>query len=345
MNAEAVDAVLAEVGGAPVSREALARAIARLHADLAQAGDPPDAEALLTLLRRLYAVGRRDLPLGRLFEGHVDAVQVALRYADAGQRAALLPALRDGAVLGVWNAGLDGEPLELRGDRLDGAKSYASGAGVLSHALATAATPEGPQLLLLDLARVPPAVDTGWWRTLGMQRSQTHRVRWAAQAVGADARIGRPGDYVTEPWFSGGAIRFAAVQAGGVAALFDHARSHLVETGRAADVMQSARLAELYALGQGAADAVRRGAEAQFADIAVEARLAHVSAARTAVADAGERALAVAQQAVGLQGLFLEHPLCAAIADLTVYLRQPGPDAQRQRVGRAAAAGVLAPAL
>lgn len=332
--------------GGPVDGAAMAQAIARLHADLPSADDPADAAALMALLRVLHRVGRRDLPLGRLFEGHVDAVQIALRYGDAEQRAALAQALREGAVLGVWNAGLDGEPLVLSGDRLDGAKSYASGAGLLSHALVTAATPEGPQLLLLDLACAPPTIDTGWWMTLGMQRSQTHRVRWRGQPVDTRRRIGRPGDYVTEPWFSGGAIRFAAVQAGGVAALFDHARDHLVAAGRAEDATQATRLAELYALAQGAADAVRRAAEAQFADGTPQAaRLAHVSAARMAVADAGERALQVAQQAVGLQGLFLAHPLAAAIADLMVYLRQPGPDAQRQRVGRAAAAGQLAPEL
>ena len=50
-------------------------------------------------------------------------------------------------------------------------------------------------------------------------------------------------------------------------------------------------------------------------------------------------------QAVGLAGLFEDHPLSSTIADLTVYLRQPAPDAQAMRVGRAAAEGALVPSL
>lgn len=62
-------------------------------------------------------------------------------------------------------------------------------------------------------------------------------------------------------------------------------------------------------------------------------------------AAAGERALAVAQDAVELQGLFLAHPLSARLADLMVYLRQPAPDAQRLKVARAVADGDLDAAL
>ena len=53
----------------------------------------------------------------------------------------------------------------------------------------------------------------------------------------------------------------------------------------------------------------------------------------------------LAQEAVGVQAAFVGHPLAATITDLSVYLRQPGPDAQRMRVGEAVAAGVLRPAL
>ena len=313
--------------------------IAALEGD----ADPRDGAELHRLLRTLYAAGREDLPLGRLFEGHVDAMQIVTRLGAPGQVRAAREAVRGGALLGVWNADLPGEPLGLAGDRLQGGKAYASGAGVLTHALVTADVDGGRQLLLLDLARTPPAIDRDWWRTLGMQRSQTHLVRWSEAAVRPVDRIGAPGDYVREPWFSGGALRFAAVQAGGVAGLFDRARDHLVKLDRAGDPLQAVRLAELYACAQGAADAVRRAADAAFDDDAQ--LLARVSAARVRVAEAAERALALAQQAVGLPGLFLAHPLAAAVADLTVYLRQPAPDAQRLRVGAACASGMLDPHL
>ena len=317
-------------------------AIVRRGAALASLADPADADALLALLRLLYATGREDLPLGRLFEGHVDALQIVSRYGGPARRAALAAAVAAGAALGVWNADLPGEPLRLAGRRLTGGKSFASGAGLLSHALVTVDGEGGRQLVLLDLTRVPPTVDRGFWRVVGMQRSETHIVRWDATIDDADL-VGAPGDYVREPWFSGGAIRFAAVQAGGIAALVDRTRDHLVATGRAADPHQAGRLAALYGVAEAAAGAIRTAAAAWFAS--EDERLPLVAAARAAVYDAGGRALALAQEAVGVQALFVDHPLSSTITDLSMYLRQPGPDAQRMRVGAAVADAVLRPSL
>ena len=312
-------------------------------ASLQQAGgrrDPADAAALLDLLRALYATGRRDLPLGRLLEGHVDASQIVARYGTPAQVAALDERLAAGALMGVWNADLPGGSLTVSDGKLTGGKAYASGAGVLTHALVTAATPDGPQLLLLDLARTQPTIDRSWWRMTGMQRSETHLVSWTDQPVAPGDIIGRPGDYVREPWFSGGALRFVAVHAGGVAALLDHARDHLTKTGRADDPHQTARLALLFTLAQGAADAVA-GVAMHWFDQPDDTRLPRVAAARLTVADLADRAMSVAREAVGLQGLFLDHPLATTLTDLAVYLRQPAPDAQRMRVGAAVAAGRL----
>lgn len=310
-------------------------------------GDPQTADELIALLARLYEIGRRDLPLARLVEGHVDAVQIVRRYGSAAQVEVLGRALTRGATLGVWNAGWPGEALRLDDGRLSGGKSYASGAGVLSHALVTADTSDGVQLLLLDLSRIPPAVDSDWWRVIGMQRSETHRVRWDhAPVIDAD-RIGRPGCYAREPFFSGGALRFVAVHAGGVAGICDLSRDHLVAAGRGDDPFQAARLAELFALAEGAAAIVRRTARLWFenAEEGDEPRLARVAAARLAVADAAERAMVVAREAVGLASQFHSHPLSAMLSDLAVYLRQPAPDAQRLRVGRGVLQGLLVPAL
>lgn len=310
------------------------------------AGDPPTADAYVALLRHLYEVGRRDLPLGRLVEGHVDAVQIVRRYGSVAQVDRLIHTLAQGATLGVWNAALPGEPLRLDDGGLTGGKSYASGAGVLSHALVTADTPGGVQLLLIDLDRVAPAIDRDWWRVTGMQRSETHLVRWDHAAIEADDRIGAPGLYAREPYFSGGALRFVAVQAGGIAGIVNRTRDHLVAADRAGDPFQAARLAELFGLADGAAAIVRRTARFWFEDmVPEEARLARVAAARLGVADAAERAMAIAREAVGLAGQFTAHPLSALLSDLTVYLRQPVPDAQRLRVGRAVAQGLLAPSL
>lgn len=306
--------------------------------------DPQDAEGYIALLTTLYAIGRNDLPLARLVEGHVDAVQIVQRHGSTDQIAQLRRTLAQGATLGVWNAGLPGEPLRLDGDVLTGGKSYASGAGVLTHALVTADTTAGLQLLLLDLSRTRPAIDRDWWRVTGMQRSETHLVRWNHAPIAGDDRIGLPDCYAQEPHFSGGALRFVAVHAGGIAGIVDRARDHLVQTGRADDPYQAARLAELFELADAAGAIVRRVATRWFEEDG-EAQLARVAAARLGVAAAAERAIAIAREAVGLSGAFLTHPLSAMVSDLTVYLRQPAPDAQRLRVGRAVGQGLLSPTL
>lgn len=317
----------------------LRRAIAIRSALLPDLGDPSDEGALLQLLRLLYATGRLDLPLGRLFEGHVDALQIVRRYGTPRQRDDVVAIVAGGGALGVWNADLAGEPLRLADNRLTGGKSFASGAGVLSHALVTVDAEGGRQLLLLDLARTTPAVDRSFWHVTGMQRSETHVVRWFDAPISDHDPIGAPGDYVCEPWFSGGALRFAAVQAGGVAALLDHTTAHLVAAGRADDPHQKGRLAALYGLAEAAAGAVRTAAAGWFG--APASRLPLVAAARAAVYAAGGQAIELAEQAVGVQSLFVGHPLAAVITDLSVYLRQPSPDAQRMQVGAALAAGNL----
>ncbi|MFV0624385.1 acyl-CoA dehydrogenase [Sphingomonas sp. ac-8] len=318
--------------------------IAALTGQLAQFDDPRDDAARLALLRTLYAVGRHDLPLGRVFEGHVDALQIVSRYGTSAQRTAAHAAAREGAVFGVWNADDPEAPATLADLRLSGGKAFASGAGIVTHALVSVDAKGGRQLLLVDLAGAPPAIDRSWWRVTGMQRSETHRVRWDAAPLPPAAAIGAPGDYVREPWFSGGALRFAAVQAGGIAAVVDQVRDHLVAAGRADDPHQAVRLADLFLAAQGAADAVAAAAHG-WQDDAVERTLAGVAAARVAVYQAGERVLMLAQAAVGVQAMFLDHPLAATLADLAVYLRQPGPDAQRTRTGAAVAAGLLTPTL
>jgi len=334
----ALDAVLAQSRSTSGAMQA---ALAALHSLLPVRGDPATPAAMLTLLQMVYRVARRDLPLARLFEGHVDALQIIARYADAETARDAAATAAQGGAFGVWNAALPEERLRVTDGRLFGGKSYASGAGLLSHALAGTDTAEGNRLVLIDLKASDPSIDRDWWKVVGMQRSQTHVVRWNGADPASFRFVGEPGDYAREPFFSGGALRFVACHAGGVAAVFDHVRDHLVATGRTGDPHQAGRVADLYLAAAAAAAAVR-GAAATWGTIPY---VDHVAAARVAVTACAERAIATAQQAIGLGGMFVAHPLSAALTDLMVYLRQPMPDAQRMRVGAAAADGVLVPDL
>ena len=77
--------------------------------------DPENGDDYVALLRALYETGRRDLPLGRLLEGHVDAVQIVQRYGSAVQVERLRQALCDVAMVCVLNGAVPGEPRAGRG--------------------------------------------------------------------------------------------------------------------------------------------------------------------------------------------------------------------------------------
>lgn len=318
--------------------------VAALSRELLDHADPDGVDELLSLVRFLYRIGRRDLPLGRLLEGHVDAVQIVMRYGNSEQARMVIDATHAGETFGVWNADHWQEPLVLVDGRLTGSKAFASGAGLLSKALVTVDRDAGRQLILVDLSRAPPDIDRSWWRVTGMQRSETHIARWTGQAVDPSSLIGQPGDYVREPWFTGGALRFVAVQAGGIAAVCDQVRDHLVAQDRAGDPRQKDRVAEIYLAAQSAALAVRDAAMRWDRDD-VPGTLVHVAAARAAAYAAAERAIVLAQAAVGVSAMFVDHPLAETLNDLSVYLRQPGPDAQRTRIADAVVASSISPSL
>ncbi len=63
-------------------------------------GEEPGAGRLMEVLRLL---GYGSLALGRLYEGHINALQLIARYGDAGQRARLFSDARAGHLFGVWN--------------------------------------------------------------------------------------------------------------------------------------------------------------------------------------------------------------------------------------------------
>ena len=86
----------------------------------------------IALLNVLRIVGRADLSLGRIFEGHVNALKLFAWFASAKPKAKLTLNLRDGAFFGVWaTEPPPGVTLTRDGDGwlLSGAKTFATGAG------------------------------------------------------------------------------------------------------------------------------------------------------------------------------------------------------------------------
>ncbi|MEM7729907.1 MAG: acyl-CoA dehydrogenase [Pseudomonadota bacterium] len=300
--------------------------------------DDPDTVA--PTIRRMIAAGRQDAALGRLFEGHVNALQLIRLYGDAALRDWAETAESRGHRAGVWNNDHYGNPVREEatpegGVRLRGAKSFASGAGLLTHALVTsrADSPEQVRMWLVTLEETTSRTDRTWWQPVGMQRSETHIVSWDETKAPEARPIGGPGLYQRQPHFSGGGLRFAAVQAGCVAGLHDRLVEALAERGRAGHPIQRRRIAESFSCAQTAIDAVMSVAHAYRADD--PALLPRVDAARHRVLECAEEQIMRVQRAVGLGGLMHPHPLATHLSDLAVYIRQPNPDGSLDAVAEA----------
>ncbi|WAJ27998.1 acyl-CoA dehydrogenase family protein [Antarcticirhabdus aurantiaca] len=351
----------AEAGTTPVSAmlrdEAAARdrdgafpeaAFAILRAQGLVADPPLGRGEIRQLLRRLAAVGRADLSTGRIYEGHVNALDLARRHGTLAQVDDVAGRARRGELFGIWNTDDPGDPLRLEEGRLLGRKTFASGVDGLSRAIVTVPTETGRQMILLPLAGLP--VDRSWWRPLGMRASGSHVVDFTGLAVSPDWHLGAPGAYVAQPWFSAGAARFVAVQVGGMHAVFDAALDHLTATGRAGAPHQAHRIARMGIAVETGYNWLERAARdwiaAEDADAASPTAahlVATVDAARSAVEAAALAVLEEAERGVGAAGFIAPHPLERLMRDLRTYLRQPNPDGALTSLGAAIAAGTWAP--
>ncbi len=334
-------------GGFPAASIAALHARGLLGGVFAEAGDGLGApEATTALLHVLAHLGRGSLPVGRLYEGHLNALMLIGAHGTAAQRARAAAEARSGALFAVWNTeGAEGVRLAPAGSgrwRLAGAKTFASGAGHVRHALVTARTPDGGwQLAWLDTGRHPPALDARFWQPLGMKASASYKVDVTGAVLDADALLGEPDAYYREPAFSGGAIRFAAVQVGGIEAVFDATRAQLRRERRTDDPHQQARLGAMAAdvtMARHWLNAAGALAARDTGNTSDAARIAHANLMRSAIDAIGQRTLQQAERSVGARGLLKPAPFERLHRDLTHYLRQANPDA----VLAAAGAHVLA---
>ncbi len=200
--------------------------------------------ALSELLRQ---IGAGSLPLGRLFEGHVNALDLVVRYGDGEQVRLVAAEVRAGKLFGVWNTD-DKKGLRLIVDqgrhRLRGRKILASGAGFIERPLVTAIDEAGRKLMVIPHLQPGQRSDLTSWTAHGMRASATGAVDFSGVAVKPIEIVGGDRDYERQPAFSGGAWRFAAVHLGGMERLFDLLREHLRRTGRGGDPHQAARLGQ-----------------------------------------------------------------------------------------------------
>ena len=292
-------------------------------------GYEPGAAHLAKVLR---LIGYGSLTLGRIYEGHVNALQLVSRYGSPQQKQSLFEDAVCGHLFGVWNTEPpDGGLRMFEADGrlyLEGVKTFASGAGFVTRALVTARRGPGDRSVMLVVPLDPgTGADLSKWQAHGMRGSATGTLNFSGLTVAEHASLGAPDDYHRQPYFSAGAWRFAAVQLGGIEAVFDAWRHHIVGAGRATDPHQLARLGEGAIAVETARQWVQRAASVVTADALPADRIvAFANFARLAVERAGLDVLQLAQRSVGLQGFLRSHPLERLSRDLSTYLRQPAPD-------------------
>jgi alkylation response protein AidB-like acyl-CoA dehydrogenase len=299
------------------------------------------------LYRVLAEVGRGSLPVGRVYEGHVNALDLVMAYGNKAQRERAAEDAHAGHVFGVWNTegagGVRLAPTDGGGARLEGVKTFCSGAGHVTRAFANGAWPDGGwQMVLVDLDGEAGRAAPGSWTAEGMRASQSGRVDFSGLEVGPDALVGQPGDYTREPDFTGGAVRFAAVQLGGAQALLGAAVAWLRRLDRTGDPHQRARVGRAAIAVETGALWLLGAARLWEAGAAPDAVVAYAQMTRTAVERACLDVLELVDRSVGARGLLPPSAVERVGRDLRLYLRQPAPDAA---LDAAAAAALAHPGL
>jgi alkylation response protein AidB-like acyl-CoA dehydrogenase len=264
-----------------------------------------------------------DLPLAKLVEPHHDAVAI---LHELGGR----PPAAD-EVWGVWAAEppfavLTATPQDGPTWRLSGSKAFCSGAGLVTHALVTAESPDGPRMfaIALDDAGVTDG-DGPAWQGAGMHRADTRTLDLRDVA---GTPVGGAGDYVDRPGFWAGAVGVAACWLGGArgvartledraARLDPHGLAHLGAVRASLDVAELAMEAA----------ATRLDAR----DVADPERLA--LSLRAHVADVVESTVSHVGRALGPAPLAFDARHAEHVADLQVFVRQHHAERDLERLG------------
>jgi alkylation response protein AidB-like acyl-CoA dehydrogenase len=278
------------------------------------------AAGLLALLR---LIGSGSLAVGRIIEGHVNALQLICLYGAESQIVRAAEDSAQGHLFAIWNTetppggrlGEDGS--------LAGCKDHGSAAGSASRPLITV---DQSRLLLVSLA--PGERATAAEGTLhGMRATQSGWIDFDGYVPRSEDWIGKPGDYLRQPAFSAGAWRTLAVILGGIEALVDELRAQLQARRRDGNPHQAARIAQALIARETAFLWTRKAALlAECGNAAPEDITAYVNLARRAVEAAGLEVIGLAQRSLGLSAFQHGNPVERLMRDIATYLRQPAMD-------------------
>lgn len=277
----------------------------------------------------LAALGRTDLALARLAEGHADALAI---LAEAGR----VPA--PDALHGVWaaKAGGTGAVIEQgsAGLRLSGTVRFCSGASVLDRALVAARGPDGAGdwLVEIDLALAGVHPDPDSWPALGMDASDSLDVHFRDVMITEEMLVGLDDWYLRRRGFRLGSGGVAAVWLGGAMGAYDRVLAVLRERGEP-DEHQLAHV--------GALASALRGTDALLADTAhavdTEPGLdltGAIGLAKAAAERVARTIVDIAPRVTGPGPLCWDPAFAQHLADLAVYIRQHHAERDLAALGR-----------
>ncbi|MGI8416462.1 MAG: hypothetical protein ACR2P2_09745 [Nakamurella sp.] len=295
------------------------------------------------LLDGLTAIGRTDIPLARLAEGHIDALRI---LCQAGR------APTPGSLYGVWASRSRGGGLsairELDRFQLSGTVPFASGSGLLDRALVTAVVQPRPGMgpvaaqqeqLLLDVDVHDWTPDLDSWQTTAMGASRSFTVAVRDRSVPDYGQVGTAGFYLGRPGFFPGGIGVAAVWVGAAARVADLVSGFVSGSPSGPDQATRINLGKLR-LEVSTAHALVRHAGAQLG-AALESPTSSwcghnlqdlATEVRAGVGAAVRRLLDTSRTLAGPAGLAHAADLSGAIADLDLYVRQQHSDRDAEQL-------------
>lgn len=300
----------------------------------------------------LKQIGLGNLVIGRIYEGHANALQLIQTFGTTEQIERYAADARDRQkIFGVWNAeaadGVKIIPLDNGKYRLEGSKTFCSGCGYVDRPFVNGKLPDGSwQMCVVSMDEVETLIDASWWQPSGMKATVSYKVDFTGVEVEQKALIGKPGDYFRQPWLSGGVVRFAAVQLGGAEALFNTTRQYLQKLGRCDHPHQQERLGRM-AIAiesgkhwlQGAGRIVDAyapifGGYPEGCQERASQLVAYANMVRTAIEQICMDTIQLSERSIGTLGLLPPEPMERIIRDLSLYLRQPVFDAAITNVGQ-----------
>jgi alkylation response protein AidB-like acyl-CoA dehydrogenase len=292
------------------------------------------------LLDELLSIGRADIPLARLAEGHIDALRIC---DQAGTQ------VTSDAIYGVWasKSGATGARASTvdGGYVINGTVKFASGAGLLDRALVPVVT-DHDQHLLLDISVSRLSVDASAWQTSAMMVSRTHTVEITGLEVGSSAIVGPPNFYLDRSAFFPGGVGVAAVWTGGLARVcdlvlrwIDARRTPLLEARLGRLRLQVATAASAVSEAGRVLDQLLSPDGQLTGELLPHDRLRQLAGeARAIVGDAVRAGLDHARLLGGPAALAFDVDLTRAIDDLGLYVLQQSSDNDAaflgQRLGR-----------